>query len=104
MKAGYKNLIVTYSHIWHKASASSGGIDSLIRAYHKTRGQLLLARIYAPHALCRLKLKFFRDIAWVLFKSSAPHKIIKARAFLAAMIDYHTGKTGKGPDWLVANE
>ncbi len=102
-KAGIKNLIVTHSHIWHKASASSGGIDSLIRIYHKTLGHLLLARIYTPHALCKLQRNIFRDIAWVLFKSSDPHRIKKARAFFVAMIDYHTGKTGKGPDWLMTN-
>ncbi len=104
MKAGLKNLIVTHSHIWHKVSISSGGVDSLMRVYHKTRSQLLIARLYNSKILWKLQRKFFRDIAWVLFKSSDPHRIKKARAFLAAMIDYHTGKTGKGPDWLVTDE
>jgi GT2 family glycosyltransferase len=104
IKAGLKNLIVPDSHIWHKASASSGGIDSLIRAYHKTRSNLLLARIYTPHALCKLQRSLFRDIAWALFKSSDPHRIKKARAFFAAIIDYHLGKNDKGPNWLVTNE
>jgi len=104
IKAGLKNLIIPDSNIWHKVSASSGGIDSLIRAYHKTRSHLLLTKIYTPHALCKLQRNIFRDIAWVLFKSSDPHRIKKARAFLAAMIDYHAGKTGRGSDWLVTNE
>ncbi|MBC8551852.1 MAG: glycosyltransferase family 2 protein, partial [Candidatus Brocadiales bacterium] len=90
IKAGLKNLIIPGSHIWHKISISSGGIDSLMRAYHKTRSQLLIVRLYKPKILCKLQRKFFRDIAWVLFKSSDPHRIKKARAFLAAMIDYHT--------------
>ncbi|MCP4255719.1 MAG: glycosyltransferase family 2 protein [Candidatus Scalindua sp.] len=104
IKSGFANLVVTHSLIRHKASASSGGIDSLMRAYHRTRSQLLIARLYNPKILWKLQRKLFRDIAWVLFKSSDPHRIKKARAFLAAMIDYHTGKTGEGPDWLVTNE
>jgi GT2 family glycosyltransferase len=100
IKAGFKNLLVTRSHIWHKASATSGGIDSLIRVYHKTHGHLLLARIYTPHALCKLQRKFFRDIAWFLLKSSDRIWFKKNLACLLAIIDYHSGKIGRGPHWL----
>jgi GT2 family glycosyltransferase len=99
-KAGLKNLVVPTSHIWHKISVTSDGIDSLIRAYHKTRSHLLIARLCVPKVLWKLQRKFFRDIAWLLFKSSDPDSAKKSLAFFVAMVDYHLGKTGKGPDWL----
>ncbi len=102
-KAGLKNLIVPGSHIWHKISVASGGIDSLIRAYHKTRSHLLLARLYVPEVMWKLHRKFFRDIAWLLFKSSGPDRIKKAMALFVAMIDYHLGKNDSGPNWLWRN-
>lgn len=102
-KAGLKNLIATHSHIWHKISSSSGGINSLLRVYHKRRSHLLIARLHAPQTLCKLQRDFFRDIAWLLFKSPGSLRIKKAGACFFAMIDYHSGKTGKGPDWLMTN-
>lgn len=101
--AGLKNLIVLYSHIWHKISVSSGGIDSLIRAYHKTRSHLYMARLYVPKVLWKLHRKFFRDIAWLLFKSSDPDRTKKAMAFFAAIRDYHSGKNDRGPRWIWKN-
>ncbi len=102
-KLGLKNLIVPSSHIWHKISVSSGGTNSLIRAYHKTRSHLLIARLYVPKVLCKLQRRFFRDIAWLLFKSSDPDRIKKARAYFTAIIDYYSGRTGRGPHWLWTN-
>lgn len=102
-KAGLKNLIIPGSHIWHKISVSSGGIDSLIRVYHKTRSHLYMARLYVPGILCKLQRKFFLDIAWLLFKSSDPDRVKKATAFFVAMVDYHLGKNGRGPRWLWTN-
>ncbi len=99
-KARLKNLIVPDSQIWHKISVSSGGIDSLIRAYHKTRSHLFLARLYVPEVLRKLQRKFFRDIAWLLFRSSDPNRIKKAMALFAAMRDYHLGKNDRGPHWI----
>ncbi len=102
IKAGYKNLVVTDSIIWHKPSASSGGIDSLSRVYYKTRSRLIMAKIYAPQTIGKLQRGFFRDIAWFLVKSRGPLRIKKAGACFLAMMDYHSGKTGKGPGWLMA--
>ena len=99
-KAGFKNLIVPASHVLHKISVTSGGIDSLIRAYHRTRSHLLIARLYTPEILWKLHLKFFRDIAWLLFKSSDSDRIKKAMAFFVAMRDYHLGKNDSGPNWI----
>ncbi len=99
-KSGLKNIMVPHSHVWHKVSASSGGMDSPLRIYHKTRSHLLLARLHAPESLNRLHMRFFRDIAWLLIKSSGPHRAGKAMSYLAAIRDYHLGKTGRGPDWI----
>jgi len=98
--AGFKNLVIPSAHIWHKVSVSSGGMDSLIRVYHKTRSHLLMARLHAPKALPKLHVQFFRDIAWLLFKSKDVNRFKKAHAYIAAIRDYHMGKTDKGPQWL----
>lgn len=100
IREGYKNVIVMYSHIWHKASASSGGVNSLPRVYHKTRSRLYMAKIYAPQALCKLQRGYFRDIVWLLLKSPDKSRIKRILACLLAIIDYYSGKTGKGPDWI----
>ncbi len=100
INAGFKNLIVTRSLIWHKVSTSSGGVNSLPRVYHKARSRLLMASIYTPQALYKLQLEGVRDIAWFLFKSSDKNRIKKALACLLAIIDYHLSKTGRGPFWL----
>jgi len=103
-KAGLKNLVVTRSHIWHKASASSGGINSLPRVYHKARSHLYMAKTYAPQTLCKLQRGYLRDIVWLLLKSSDKNRGKKIFACFFAMIDYHCGKTCKGPHWLQADD
>jgi GT2 family glycosyltransferase len=102
--AGLKNLIVPASHIWHKISVTSGGIDSLPRVYHKRRSHLLMARIYSPQSLCKIQRKIFRDIVWLLLKSSDKMWLKKIFACLFAIIDYRSGKIDKGPDWLWENK
>ncbi len=102
-EAGFKNIMVTDSLIWHKPSSSSGGIDSLPRVYHKARSRLLMAKKYVPQTIGKLQRGFFRDIAWLLFKSRDPLRVKKAGACFFAMRDYYSGKTGKGPDWLTTN-
>jgi len=99
-KVGLKNIVVPHSHIWHRVSASMGGMDSLLRIYHKTRSHLLLARLHAPESLKGLYMHFFRDMAWLLIKSSDSKRVIKTRVYIAAIRDYHLGRTGKGPDWI----
>jgi GT2 family glycosyltransferase len=103
MKAGFKNLVVPEAQIWHKISVSAGGPDSPLKAYHKTRSHLLMAKLHAPWALSRLQGTFFRDIAWLLLKSSDNKRMRRARAYLAAIKDYHLHKTGEGPHWLWKN-
>jgi GT2 family glycosyltransferase len=100
IRAGYKNLIVTYSHIWHKASTSSGGVNSLPRIYHKARSRLYMAKIYAPQTLCKLQRGYFRDIVWFLLKSPDKNRIKMILACLLAIIDYHSGKVDRGPHWI----
>ena len=102
-KAGLKRLVVPQSRIWHKVSVSTGGMDSPLRAYHKTRSHLLMAKLHSPNALTKLHIGFFRDIAWLLLKSNDRDRIRKARAYMAAIIDYHRGRTDRGPQWLWNN-
>lgn len=99
-KAGYKNMIIPAAHLWHKVSVSTGGMDSSLRAYHKTRSHLLMAKLHSPKALTRLHMGFFRDIAWLFLKSKNRDRIRKARAYMAAIIDYHRDRTDRGPQWL----
>lgn len=99
-KAGFRNLVVPASRILHKASFSTGGTDSPLKAYHKTRSHLLFAQSYASKAKMRLLAGFIRGIAWLLLKSSDADRIKKARAYLAAIMDHYSGKTGEGPCWL----
>jgi GT2 family glycosyltransferase len=102
-KAGFRNLIVPKAYIWHKISISTGGPDSPLKAYHKTRSNLFLAKIHNPDAVNRLQRGFFRDIAWLLFKSGDKDRINKARAYVAAIKDYYLGRTDEGPCWLWRN-
>lgn len=99
-KAGFKSIIEPQSRIWHKVSASSGGMDSASRIYHKTRSHLLFARLHAPQTLKGLHLHLFRDIAWLLIKSSDSRRFLKIRAYISAVRDYHFGRVDKGPEWL----
>jgi len=103
-KAGIKNLVIPQAKIWHKVTVSLGGQESSIRMYFKTRSHLLLAKLHAPKAKKKLLLQFIRDIAWLLFKSSVPDRIKKARAYLAAIKDYYLRKTDRGPLWLWENK
>ena len=98
--AGFSNMVVPNAHIWHKVSVSTGGPQSPLKAYHKTRSHLLMAKIHSPWALNRLQRAFFRDIAWLLFKASDENRVRKARAYLSAIRDYYLGKTNGGPHWL----
>jgi GT2 family glycosyltransferase len=102
-KAGFANLIVPNAHIWHKVSVSTGGMDSPLRAYHKTRSHLVMAKLHAPWALNRLYWGFFRDIVWLTLKSSDENRIKKSYAYFAAIRDFHLRKTGEGPHWLWKN-
>ena len=102
-KANFKNLLVPSSKIWHKISISSGGPNSSLKVYHKVRSHFLLVKLHAPDVKLKLMVRFMRDIAWLLFKSTDPDRIKKARAYIAAIIDYHLGKTDRGPDWLWIN-
>jgi hypothetical protein len=45
-------------------------------------------------------MDFFRDIAWLFLKSKDLDRIRKAQAYMAAIIDYHRGRTDRGPQWL----
>ena len=99
-KAGFRCLVVPAARIWHKVSASSGGNDSPLKAYHKTRSHLLFAELHAPPAKKKLLLQAARDIVWLVFKSGAPGAFRRAAAYAAAVSDYLRGRGGAGPAWL----
>ena len=40
------------------------------------------------------------DVAWLALKSTGPDRVRAARAILAALRDYHLGRTGAGPAWI----
>lgn len=98
--AGFKNLVVPSAKIWHKVSASLGGGDSPLKAYHKTRSHFLFAELHAPGTKKALLLKLARDLAWLLFKSGKPGAFMLAAAYLAGFVGYLTGGKGAGPAWL----
>lgn len=98
--AGFKSVVVPAARIWHKVSASSGGTDSALKAYYKTRSHLLFAERHAPGARWKILRGVMRDAAWLLLKSSEPGKVRKAAARLLAVAHYLSGKTGPGPAWL----
>jgi GT2 family glycosyltransferase len=100
IKAGKKNLVVHNAHIWHKVTISMGGLQSPRTVYHKVRSHLLFTKSHAPKALLKLHAKFFRDVAWLFFKSKDVNRFKRVHAYIAAIRDYYMGKTDKGPDWL----
>jgi GT2 family glycosyltransferase len=99
-KAQLNNAVVPNSRIWHKGSVSSGGPNSALKVYHKTRSHLLFHKLHIPGTKVRLIMKYGRDIAWLLFKASDQKRFHKARAYFSAIKDYYLGRTGKGPSWL----
>lgn len=99
-RSGLRNVAVPAAHIWHKISLSTGGADSALKAYHKTRSHLLFAQLHAPHTLFALQWGILRDIAWLLWKSSQADRFRKARACWCSVKDYYRGCTGEGPEWL----
>ncbi len=100
VKAGYGPLVVPAARVRHKVSLSTGGDDSPLKLYHKTRGQLLFALRHAPAASPRLLAGFARDIAWLLLKCRARGRFARARALAAAVWDHMLRRYGPGPDWL----
>ncbi|MCX5721246.1 MAG: glycosyltransferase family 2 protein [Nitrospirae bacterium] len=99
-RSGLRTVVVPSAHIWHKVSSSTGGTESALKAYHKIRSHLLFAQLHAPHAMFALQWRVLRDIVWLVVKSRQPDRAKKARAYAAAIMDYHAGRTDRGPQWL----
>lgn len=94
-KAGFRCLVVPAARIWHKVSASSGGNDSPLKIYYKTRGHLLFSDLHAPLAKKKLLAGFVRDIAWLLVKSSGRDRVKKAWAYITTIVDHYSGRGGR---------
>ena len=86
--------------IRHRVAASSGGMGSPLRVYHRSRSHLVFLRLHAPTALGRLHRRLVRDVAWLALRSRDAGRLAAARAILAAVRDFHLGRTGPGPAWL----
>ncbi len=99
--AGCKCVVVPAARIWHKVSASSGGTDSPLKAYHKTFSHLLFCDIHASAAKGRLLRGFARDIAWLLLKASGQKRFRKAWAYALAIFDHYTGAKARARPWLL---
>jgi len=98
--AGFRSLVVPSSRIWHKVSLSSGGTDSALKLFHKTRGRLLFSRRHCGCCLISLLLELLRDAAWLAFKSGAGDGKKRAASLLAGAASYFCGGRGPGPAWL----
>lgn len=99
-KAGFRCLVVPAARVWHKISASSGGNDSPLKVYYKTKSHLLFADLHAPLAKKKLLAGFTRDIAWLLLKSPGRDRIRKAWAYITAIADHYSGREGSVPPYL----
>jgi GT2 family glycosyltransferase len=99
-EAGFMSLVVPASKVWHKVSYSSGGDDSALKLFHKTRGRLLFARRHCPGCFPGLLRRLLRDAAWLAFKSGKAGGFKRAAALLAGTLSYFTGGRGPGPAWL----
>jgi hypothetical protein len=98
--ARLRNVVVPGIRIRHRVAASSGGMGSPLRVYHRTRSHLLFLRRHASAALGRLHRRLARDVAWLALRSPQPGRLAVARAIAAAVRDFHLGRTGPGPAWL----
>jgi GT2 family glycosyltransferase len=98
--SGLRNVVVPAARVGHRVSATVGGLGSPLRVYHRTRSHLRFAWRHAPGALARLHRRFGRDVAWLALKSTGPDRVRAARAILAALRDYHLGRTDAGPRWI----
>jgi GT2 family glycosyltransferase len=99
-RAGLRNLVVPRVWVRHRVAASSGGLASPLRLYHRTRSHLAFLQRHAPAALGRLHRRLVRDVVWLALKSESLGRLGAARAILAALRDYHLGRTGAGPAWI----
>jgi len=99
-KAGFTNLVVPNSHIWHKISVSTGGTDSPLKAYHKARSHLYFSKLHTPWVTNKLKRRLLRDIGWLLLKSQNKNRFRSALAYFSAIMDCRLRKEGAGPALL----
>ena len=98
--AGLKIAVIYASKIWHKISSSSGGNDSPLKIYHKTRSHLLFSQLHCPKAKASILVDLYIGILWLILKSSYPNRFMRARAFFSAIKDSYLKKKNKGPKWL----
>jgi GT2 family glycosyltransferase len=98
--AGFRSLVVPAAKIWHKISVSSGGNDSPLKIYHKTKSHLLFAQLHSPRAKKTIMTAMVRDVAWLIFKCRAEGRFTKAAAYLAGAAAYFIRRMGPGPAWL----
>lgn len=84
-RAGYKIELWPEIKVWHKVSASSGGIGSRLNDYFITRNRLLFGFLYSP---IRTKLALTRQ-AILLFATGTKEQKM-------AVADFFTHRLGRG--------
>jgi GT2 family glycosyltransferase len=97
-EAGYKCVVARKAKVWHKASSSTGGVDSPIYLYYFTRNRLILMR--KNFSLYNFPMFFSHYIASSILKPiifalimRKPMKIYLS--FYYAVEDFMIGKYGK---------
>ena len=98
-KAGFKNVFVPGSKIWHKGSKSSQEF-SVPYIYYHVRNGLILAKKYAPWYI---KPMIHLDVVWCIIKQFIklfiPSKRFWINPILLGIKDFYLNKKGKYENW-----
>ena len=76
-KAGYVSYFVSTSRIWHKVSSSTGGEDSLLKNYYKSRNFIMYYKKNFPFIKNKLKYAYLGRIYFMDIAMSVKKRKIK---------------------------
>jgi GT2 family glycosyltransferase len=92
--AGFKNIYVPTSKVWHKVASATQGEDSPYNLYYASRNLLLMYK--KNHRLTLFfHLRTFLKVLIYLALLINPQERRKAAAVLSGIFDYYKGKVGK---------
>jgi len=100
LKAGYHNMVIPTSIIWHKESLSLGGASSPPKVYYLVRNQLLFLWKRFPKyiAIPALFSTFMHELLTIFIQTIRPrYRSIKEQrnARFRALADFFSGKYGR---------